>query len=225
MEIGIFDVVGPIMVGPSSSHTAGAARLGRVSRLIAGKEFHSVRFALHGSFAQTYKGHGTDIALLAGVMGMQEDDERIACAFAIAKERGIQYEFCTEQLEGVHENTVKITYVFADGTQSEVVGSSTGGGQICICSIDGFPCEMTAGSPTLVVTHYDRKGVISDVTRVLAEQDINIAVIKLSRKARGGVACAIIETDSAIAREITDKLRLLEHIIGVQAVNVGFEEE
>lgn len=224
MEISIFDVVGPVMVGPSSSHTAGAVRLGRVSRLIAGKKFESVIFSLHGSFAQTYKGHGTDIALLAGVMGMQEDDERIPHAFEIAHERGIRYEYRTEQLEGVHENTVKITYRFADGAFCKVIGSSIGGGQILICDINGFPCEMSASGPTLVVTHHDCKGVISDVTRVLAEQDINIAVIKLSRKARGGVACAIIEVDEKIDSAIVDELQRIEHIIGVQAVNVDAGE-
>lgn len=220
MEVSIFDVIGPVMIGPSSSHTAGAARLARAARLIAKEPFTHVSFGLHGSFAQTYKGHGTDRALLAGAMGLSEQDERLADAFRLAKEAGLTWDFHEIALEGVHENTVQITMTMADGGQNVVVGSSVGGGQILICSINGFDTEMTLQAPSLVFFHYDHKGVISEATRIIAEHNINIATMKLSRKARGDVACCVIEADGEIPECVVEAILEKKDFIAAKLVNL-----
>ncbi len=220
MNISIFDVTGPVMIGPSSSHTAGAAKLGRIARLIAEKPFKKVSFGLHGSFADTYKGHGTDIALVAGALGIYEYDERLSKAFEIAKEQGIEYEFYKIELDDMHENSVKITFEFENGEKCDIFGSSIGGGQVKIVKINEFDTEFNATAPTIIINQYDKKGVISHISRVLFDYNINIAVMKLSRTAKGKNACTIIETDSSISKEVVDKLRLIENIISVQAINI-----
>ncbi len=219
MNISIFDVIGPIMVGPSSSHTAGANRLARIARLIAGKAFSRVSFGLYGSFAKTYKGHGTDKALVAGALGFKEDDERLSQSFALAEADGIAYDFYEADLEGHHENSVVITFYDQDEAFAEIIGSSTGGGGILICSINGFETEFTAQSSTLVIRQYDKKGVISNITHVLAENNINIGIMKVSRKAKGGIACCIIETDSPLLPEVVAAVNQAEGVISAQAVN------
>lgn len=220
MDVSIFKVTGPIMVGPSSSHTAGAARLGRIARLIAAGSFFHVSFGLHGSFAKTYKGHGTDRALVAGILGLREDDERLADSFALAQRAGIGFDFYETELDGMHENSVKITFSMDDGTTMKVTGSSIGGGQILIREINGFGTEFSAQMPTLVISQYDRPGVVSALTGILANHRINIGVMKLSRQARGEIACCIIETDDAIPEPVAEALRQVEHVIGVQAINI-----
>lgn len=220
MDVSIFKVTGPVMVGPSSSHTAGAARLGRVAKIIAAGPFSRVSFGLHGSFAKTYKGHGTDRALVAGILGLREDDERLADSFSLAQKAGINFDFYEIELDGMHENSVKITFYMDDGTIKEVVGSSIGGGQILIRKINGFETEFSAQMPTLVISQYDKRGMVSAVTGILAHNEINIAVMKLSRQARGEVACCIIETDDAIPDSVTQALRQVENVISVQALNI-----
>ncbi len=220
MNISIFDVTGPVMIGPSSSHTAGAAKLGRIARLIAEKPFKKVSFGLHGSFADTYKGHGTDIALVAGALGMYEYDERLSQAFEIAEKEGIEFEFYKTELDDMHENSVKITFTFDDGTQCSVWGSSIGGGQIKIARINEFDTEFNATAPTLIINQYDKKGVISNISKVLFDNNINIAIMKLSRTARGKNACTVIETDGKIPENVVTTLRKVENIISVQAINV-----
>lgn len=220
MKDSIFDIIGPVMIGPSSSHTAGAAKLAHVARAIAGQSFDRVTFGLHGSFAQTYKGHGTDVALLAGVLGIREDDERLSQARELADEAGLRYEFYETELENVHENSVLITFDLEDGSECRIVGSSIGGGQIIIYSINDFVAEFSAQLPTLIVRQYDKKGVVSQVTGVLAEHDINIAVMRVSRNLRGDKAFCIIETDSPIADALISEVEALENIISVQVVNV-----
>lgn len=220
MNSSIFEIIGPVMVGPSSSHTAGAARLAFVSRAIAAQPFSHVTFGLHGSFAKTYKGHGTDLALLAGVQGLREDDEKLSHAFELAKENGITYEFYEVELDNVHENSVIITFDLADGKACKVIGSSIGGGQILIHSINGFDAQFTAQSPTLIVRQYDKKGVVSDVTKLLADQNINIGIMKVSRNAKGDKACCIIETDSVLDASLIEHIQAIENVISAQAVNI-----
>lgn len=220
MNVSMFEALGPVMIGPSSSHTAGAARLARVAALAVQGDFDRVDFALHGSFARTYMGHGTDRALVAGVLGMREDDDRLPNAFAIAAERGLKYSFSEEEMRDVHENTVRMTFNMTDGSVQIVTGSSIGGGQILITSINGFDVEYTAQSNAIIIAQYDRKGVISHVTGALAEHDINIGVMRLSRRARGDVACTIIEVDAHISPNIEAELRALPDIISVRAINV-----
>lgn len=220
MNISIFDVVGPVMVGPSSSHTAGAARLGKAARLIVRDEFTHVSFHLHGSFAKTGKGHGTDRALVAGALGMDTDDERLAHSFELAKEQGLSFDFCEEEMEGVHENTVRMIFTMKDGSTKEVVGSSVGGGQIKVCEINGFATDAELQLPTLVMQHHDRKGVITYVTTTLMQYNINIANMKLSRRSKGDIACCVIETDDVIPEEVEAKILENENVIYAKIINL-----
>lgn len=225
MNISIFEVSGPIMIGPSSSHTAGAARLALVARHIVGKPFHRVTFGLHGSFAKTYKGHGTDCALVAGALGMHEDDERLKDAFSIAGEQGLSYEFYEIEMDSVHENSVKMTFFSEDGSCTEIIGSSIGGARIVICNIDGFNVEFTATSSAILIRQHDKKGIISKVSGILAENNINIATMKLSRDNRGGEAFCIIETDQFIPKTIEKEIAMIEEIVQIQVINLGIEAE
>lgn len=219
MDISIFDVLGPVMIGPSSSHTAGAARLARIAALIVGKPFSKVSFGLHGSFAHTYKGHGTDRALLAGVLGIHEDDERLSRAFELAVQRPLEYTFYEKELENVHENSVLMTFYCDDGSIQEVVGSSIGGGQIVICRVNEFVTEFSAQAATLLISHYDHKGVISKISGLLSEADVNIAVMKLNRRSRGDVAFCIIETDDGVSEKVVRAIREIPDVIDVRAVD------
>ncbi len=220
MNISIFEVVGPIMVGPSSSHTAGAAKLAQAAKLIAKKPFSHISFGLHGSFAKTYKGHGTDRALVAGALGLSADDEKLPYSFEIAKERGITFDFYELELEGMHENTVKMTLTMDDGSENVVIGSSIGGGQIVIKDINGFTTEVSLQSPTILINHHDTKGVISEITATLANNALNIATMKLSRKSKGDIACCVIETDESIPEQIEQKIMLNKNIVSVKIINI-----
>ncbi len=214
-----FDIIGPIMVGPSSSHTAGAARLGKVAMSIAGGNFKKVIFYLHGSFAKTYRGHGTDRALVAGVLGMETYDDRLKYSLDIAKEKGIEIEFVESDLGDVHPNTVKIVFYKEDGTKFEVVGSSIGGGNIIITEINGDKVEFTGDYPTLIVKQKDVKGMISSVTAILASQNINIATMRVTRRAKGKEALMIIETDAEISEYVLKVIEKVENIISAKAIN------
>lgn len=225
MDISIFDVTGPVMIGPSSSHTAGAARLARVARTIAAGPFSHVSFGLHGSFAKTYKGHGTDKALVAGALGLWEDDEKLCDAFDLAADHGLTYDFHQVELEGVHENAVELRFFQGEEIICTVVGSSIGGAQIVIHRINGFDTEFSAISPTLIIRQHDRKGVVNAVTQVLAENDINIGVMRLSRNAKGATACCIIEADTPIPPQVAEQIRTLPHIISAQAINTRAKED
>lgn len=220
MNISIFDVVGPIMIGPSSSHTAGAARLGKAAKLIVRDEFSHVSFRLHGSFAQTGKGHGTGKALVAGVLGLETDDEQLAHSFELAKKQGLAFDFLEEEMENVHENTVRMIFTMKDGTTKEIVGSSIGGGQIKICEINGFSTDAHLQLPTLVIQHHDRKGVITYVTRTLMEHNINIASMKLSRRSKGDIACCVLETDDCIPNEVEQKILENENVIYAKIIQL-----
>lgn len=201
MDLSIFDVVGPVMIGPSSSHTAGAARLAFVARQIAG-EFTRVSFGLHGSFARTYRGHGTDRALLAGVMGFAPDDLRIRDSFQIARERGLQYSFRIDTAAEVpHPNTVGITLAGADGHSVHVTGVSIGGGSVRLRELDGVEIDLSGEYDTIVVKQYDKPGVVAFITKTLSESGVNIAFMRLYRENRGKIAYTIVEADQPIHRE------------------------
>lgn len=221
MNTSIFSVAGPVMIGPSSSHTAGAAKLARIAREIVAEPFTHVSFGLHGSFAQTYKGHGTDKALVAGALGYKEDDERLAESFHLAKKAGLTYAFHEVLLEGLHENSVKMTFTLLDDSTKTIVGSSIGGGQIIIRQINGYDVDFDASLPTLLVHHHDHVGVITNLTKVLADHSVNIAVMKLSRKARGGKAFCILEIDGCISDEVVEEIRNLPCILEIERIQVG----
>lgn len=220
MQLSIFEVLGPVMIGPSSSHTAGAARLGRVAAVIASKPFHLVRFGLSGSFAKTGVGHGTRKALLAGVLGLAQDDERIREIEHLAAERRVKAEYYDRELDNMHENSASIAFFHDDGSQSEIWGSSTGGGRIIITRINGLEMEITAESPTLVIPHADKPSVVSDISRVLAGKNINIAELRLSRQSKGKRSTVVIETDKQITAAVLEQLREVKHVIEVILVDV-----
>lgn len=218
MNLSIFDVIGPIMIGPSSSHTAGAVKLARVAALIAEKSFTHVEFALHGSFAKTGVGHGTNVALLAGVLGITKDDEQIKHSPEIAEARGITYGFSEVELDDVHENTAVITFTHADSTTSVIVGCSIGGGRILITKINGVAVELAAEQPTIVIQQRDQQGVISRVSQVFADNDINIGIMRVSRVARRDVATTVIETDDRISPEVARQLAKLDVVLSVRVI-------
>ncbi len=218
MDISLFAALGPVMIGPSSSHTAGAARLARIAAQIVGQPFKRVRFGLHGSFAQTYLGHGTDKALVAGALGIPEDDERLAQSLELAAQQGLQYEFYHVELENSHENSVKITFYPQEGEEISICGSSTGGGQIIITRIDDFATEITARLPTLVIFQQDHPGVLGGVCTALAAAGINIATMRLSRNAKGQTACCVLETDQPAPDAAVTAVKAAPGVQQVQAI-------
>jgi L-serine dehydratase len=209
MDYSVFDIIGPRMVGPSSSHTAGAARLGKVARRISGNDVVKVTFVLYGSFAKTYKGHGTDRALLAGIMNMEPNDPDLGKSMEIAKASGLEYEFVIDESDPPHPNTVKMLITGSSGKQSEVVGCSIGGGNIRVIQINGLSVEFSGEYPTLVIRHIDRPGVIAEVTSLMVEFNINIAFMRVFRQSRGHDAFMIIETDTDISRKVIAQVRSL----------------
>ena len=201
---GVFDIVGPIMIGPSSSHTAGAVRLGLMARKILGEKVLKAGIQLHGSFAQTYRGHGTDKALIAGILGFAPDDERIVSALDIAKNQGVTYSFQTIKLEDAHPNTAIIHLTGETGRVAKVCGASVGGGNIMITNINGYAVELTGEYPALITIHHDKPGVITQVTQILARYAMNIAFMRVSRQNRGESAMMIMELDDEPADEVLD---------------------
>lgn len=213
----VFDILGPIMIGPSSSHTAGAARLGKIGREIADKSFTGVTFYLHGSFAKTYEGHGTDRALVAGILGMEPSDERIKNSLNIAKEEGIDIRFIEADLGYEHPNTVKIVFHYEDKNDYYIIGSSIGGGNILITNINGNEVEFSGNYPTILIRYTDQKGSISRISSTLSNQDINIATMKVSRE--GKIATMVMEIDSPIEDSIIDKIASLAETIYITGIN------
>lgn len=220
----IFDILGPVMIGPSSSHTAGAARIGKVARYIAGPKIISVRFHLYGSFSKTYQGHGTDKALVAGILGMEPSDEKLADSLQIAKELGIKVEFLPFDISMGHPNTVKIEIENENGNKTFVTGSSIGGGAIVITDVNGFEIYFTDEYPTIMITHKDKRGMISRISSILSSNEINIAKMAVSRKIKGEIASMTIETDSPITTELTTLLGKVEDVLSIRVINPVREE-
>ena len=210
-----FDIIGPRMMGPSSSHTAGAARLAKIAGRIGGLEICSVVFTLYGSFAQTYKGHGTDKALVAGILGMEPDDERLPDSFAIAQQAGLAVRWELSGEIKPHPNTVRIETVNRQGKPSSIIGESIGG-NLVITDINGVEVEITGEYPTMIVDHTDEPGVVGSVTRVLGQCSINIAFMRVFRKQRGGKAYMVIETDdqvnAAVLSNVKDAHKAIEQV-------------
>lgn len=218
-NVSVFEIMGPVMIGPSSSHTAGAEKLGKAASSILDKSFDSVEFYLHGSFAKTYKGHGTDKALVAGILGMNADDERLRDSLQIAEQRGIKVEFIEADLGEVHPNTAKIVMKNKDVVLLTLVGSSIGGGNIIINEIDGSELEISGQYPVIIATYKDVRGMISKITGVIASNLVNIATLKVSRSSKGEVATTVIETDNAATTTIVDQISQIENVISVRVLN------
>lgn len=212
----VFDVVGPVMVGPSSSHTAGAVRIGLAARKLMGEEMKDAEILLHGSFLATGHGHGTDLALVAGLMGLAVDDERIRKSFLLAKRQGMSFRFGAIDLgDDVHPNSVKLVLESVSGKRLEVVASSVGGGRIWISRINGMKAGFSGEYHTLIVHNQDRPGCVANVTSMLHEKGVNSATMQVYRSGRGGHAVMVIECDDEVPRE---SLERLEHLDGVESV-------
>lgn len=215
----VFDVIGPVMVGPSSSHTAGAVRIGLVAHQLLGEIPKEVTILLHGSFADTYRGHGTDRAIVAGLLGFSTDDERITDALDIAKENGMKVEFKLVDLgDEYHANTAKIIAKGLDIPKIEIIGSSIGGGNILIVEINGFKTELTGDYDTIITLHQDKSGVISKVTSTLSKHHVNVAFMRVSRKAKGKEAFMAIEVDYRIPSRVLDEIASLKEVRMVRSI-------
>lgn len=215
----LMDILGPIMVGPSSSHTAGACRIGLVCRALFSQPIESALIQVHGSFLGTGKGHGTDRALVAGLLGISESDERLPFSFQLAQ--GVM-DYTIEGIdlgEQVQPNSVRIT-MFNQDTKMCVQAASTGGGQIQVDMINGLAVHFTTELPTLVVQNEDKPGFVAKVTRVLEEYGVNVATFQLYRSFRGGYAMMSIECDQSLTQELLDKLRVMPGILSVAYVNI-----
>ncbi|MDO5292830.1 MAG: L-serine ammonia-lyase, iron-sulfur-dependent subunit beta [bacterium] len=208
----LFDVLGPVMVGPSSSHTAGAVKIGYISRRLLGEEVLDAKIYLHGSFLATGKGHGTDRALIAGLLGLKPDNMNIPNSFELAKEKGLHFEFLHTVLKDVHANTCKLILKGASNRELEIIASSIGGGAIKIVKIDGLDANFTGDYPTLIVHNQDQPGHVNEVTSMLSHKSVNIATMQLYRDARGGNAVMVIECDQEIPKQGVDWIAHLEGI-------------
>lgn len=220
-EYKVFDIMGPVMVGPSSSHTAGAARIGRIARKLMGNsKMKHIKCYLHGSFRETYKGHGTDKALIAGLLEMDPWDERLPHALEIADELGITYEFIPTDLgEQYHPNTVKLLITSKKDINYEIIGSSLGGGKVAIVEVDGIKVHFTGDNPIIITRHEDKPGVIAKLTTLLYEKRINIGAMNVSRDKVEGMAMMYIEIDDTVDQETLDKMAEIDEIVRVILLN------
>lgn len=211
----LLDIVGPVMVGPSSSHTAGAVKIGYVSRKLIGCDILSAKILFHGSFAATGKGHGTDRAIVAGLMGMSVDDIRIPNSLDEAKKVGMNIEFGSVDLGDFHPNSVKIQLIGANGSRLEMVACSIGGGRIEVTEINGTKVSFSGDCATLIVHNQDKPGLVTEVTSMLAEHKVNIATMQLYRSGRNGSAVMVIECDQEVSQRSIDWLEQQDGIIDV----------
>jgi L-serine dehydratase len=210
----IFDIVGPVMVGPSSSHTAGV-RIGYICYKLMDEPIRKVEIGLYGSFLATGKGHGTDKALVAGLLGMKPDDIRVLQSFELAKETGMEFSFYEAKLAHANPNTVALHMTGESGRELDIVAESVGGGRIRICKIDGLDANFSGDYPTLIVHNLDQPGHVTEVTSMLGHKSINIATMQLYRACPGGHAVMVLECDQEVPKE---SLKWLEHLEGILKV-------
>ncbi|MCM3725987.1 L-serine ammonia-lyase, iron-sulfur-dependent subunit beta [Neobacillus cucumis] len=213
----VFDIIGPVMIGPSSSHTAGAARIGRVARSLFGREPKWANISLYGSFAKTYKGHGTDVAIVGGLLDFDTDDTRIIHAIDLAKQKGMKLRFIEEEAVTDHPNTARIIIGDQHG-ELELVGISIGGGKIEIIELNGFELKLSGNHPAILVVHNDRFGAIASVAQILAKYELNIGHMEVARKDVGKMALMTIEVDQNIDNKILTELEQLPNILKVTKI-------
>lgn len=220
----LFDILGPVMVGPSSSHTAGAVRIGLTARhLLREGTPKSAEITLYGSFAATGQGHGTDRALIAGLLGYKPDDERIADSFAWAKACGMDVRFTCSKIAPGHPNTARVELVGQSGKRLSMTACSLGGGRIMVTELNGLHAEFSGDLPTLIVQNVDQPGRVGLVANLLAEEKINIATLHMYRDHPGGNAVMVIEMDKPASQDVIDSLSEAEGIIRVTIV--GAEQD
>ena len=212
----IFDILGPVMVGPSSSHTAGAVRIGLIARQLFGRQPERAEVYLHGSFAATGKGHGTDKALIAGLLGMMPDDMRIPDSYDVAKDMGMDFVMKNKDIKGAHPNTAQIIMEAESVPQMKIQAHSIGGGRICVCKLDGIDVNFSGESCTLIIRNVDEPGRIMEVAAALSKAEVNVATMQVFRDKRGGTAVMVVETDQVIPRSAIDELESKPGIIRVK---------
>lgn len=215
----VFDIIGPVMIGPSSSHTAGAVRIGQLARKLFGHRPDTAVIHFFGSFARTYRGHATDVAVLAGILNLKTDDPRIPGAFSLAQERGLSYSFIEEEAVPAHPNTVVIE-LSAGEASIAVTGISIGGGAVQIIQVDGFRLRLTGEAPALLIFHKDAFGTVAAVTRKLAEHEINISHMEVSRSQKGQEALMVIETDQPVPDALLADMKTAPHIRKIVKLDV-----
>ena len=219
----LFDILGPVMVGPSSSHTAGAVRIGLVTKKLLGSIPKKADIVLSGSFAATGIGHGTDKALVAGLLGMDTDNIQIPQSFEIAKKEKLEFTFSRQNIRDAHPNTALLAVEDGHGRTIEVQASSLGGGRIMINKLDGIEINVTGERPALIVHNLDQPGHVAEVTSLMAHKSINIATMNVYRDKRGGYAVMVLETDQNIPASALEWLKRVEGIIKVTCLNLGDE--
>ena len=219
--IGLFDVIGPVMVGPSSSHTSGAATIAWMARQIFSGTPVKAEFTLYGSFAETYKGHGTDRALIGGMLGYKSDDVRIRNAYFEARKNWLRVEFTADKETYVsHPNTVDIVITGEDDHTLLVRGESIGGGRVRIRKINDIDVDFNGEYSTMIIGHQDVPGTVAYITTCLAEEDVNVATLKLFREGKGLKAVTVVETDSSIPEELKDKILQYETVTSVDLIEI-----
>ncbi|WP_169088599.1 L-serine ammonia-lyase, iron-sulfur-dependent subunit beta [Paenibacillus sp. PL91] len=216
----VFSIIGPGMIGPSSSHTAGAVRFGRVARELFGIQPKQADVVFYGSLAATYRGHGTDMAVTAGLLRFDTDDERIPESLNLADALGMKVTFQTISGPAVHPNTLTVT-LHSGRMRFHMMGCSIGGGNIEVVEVNGFDLKFTANYPTLIVYHEDRPGVLADVTRLLSDAGINIGYMDVDRKARLGQAATVIEMDGTIQDDLLKKVKRLVNVTGFSDIDLN----
>lgn len=214
----VFDIIGPVMIGPSSSHTAGAARIGLVARNLFGRQPKRAEILFLGSFAKTYKGHGTDIAIIGGVLGLSTYDKRMVNSHQLARELGVEIDMKVSEDIPNHPNTV-IIQLMDDHDQMAIQGVSIGGGKIEITELDGYGVRISGDVPTILVWHEDRYGMVSAVTQVLAKHKVNIGYMEVARKTKGSKALMVIETDQSIDKIVCEEIDSLQFVEKVDILN------
>jgi L-serine dehydratase len=216
--VSAFDVIGPIMVGPSSSHTAGAVRIGRIARTVLGGQPEHALIELHGSFAETGRGHGTDLALVAGLLDLETDDPHIRDSFDLAAEAGMKIEFTIADLgTDANPNSVRLT-MEKDGRSVRLIGSSVGGGRVEICCVQDYEIQFSGENETLLVVAEDRPGTINQVTGLLLEHHVNIAFLQVGRRKRGGEAAMVYETDDVIPPALVEAIEAFPWVRWVREI-------
>lgn len=216
----IFDILGPVMVGPSSSHTAGAVRIGLIARQLLGETPEKAEIYFHGSFADTGHGHGTDRAIVAGLLGMDPDDDRIPNSYAVAKECGMNFTIEEAELRGAHPNTALLILHGKDGREVNVQASSIGGGRIQLNKLDGMEVSFSGESNTLIIYNEDRPGLVADVSSFLASLSVNIATLQLFRDRRGGTAVMVYEIDHGLSPAMVNVLEQFDGVLKATYINV-----
>jgi len=211
-NLSAFDIIGPIMIGPSSSHTAGAVRIGNLAREIVDHQLKDVKVYFHGSFKETYQGHGTDKAIIGGLLGLKTDNSSIKESFKLAETEGFSFQFLPIELDDVHPNTVKLEITDQNDTLTTIIASSIGGGNIIVTELNGTKIKLKGEYYTLITFHNDQPGLIAKISEILQIYNLNIAEMEVLRKQKGSQATAIINLDHKVEEHV---LKLLRDIPGI----------